>query len=293
MVSLPGSLVDVEGTGVFVHRRGTGPAVVLVHGFLMSHWYFRGIVPALAAQYDVIALDLPGFGESDRPPPERFPYGFDAFARTVLGLLDRLGVRRAALLGHSMGGAVALAVAARAPERVSALVLEDASAYPPPVPLLAHVALLPVLGEFLFQHGYTRGQLALGLKRFAYGVDHPMVAEMVDYWWERLCRPGGKAAAYAMMRVLTRSEPLVTEVGRLTVPVPALVVWGETDCLQPLLNGRRLARELEAPLRVVPCTGHTPHEERPAAFLQIISPFLSQVLAEQRGGRPESCRSAS
>src|SRR5262245_17471733 len=258
---------------------------------MMSHWYFRGILPALAAQYDVIAVDLPGFGESDRPPPARYPYGFDAFARTVLGLLDRLGVERAALLGHSMGGGVALAMTAQAPARVSALGLEGAAAYPPSVPLVAQLGLVPMLGGLLFQRAGTRGQFAFALRRFAYGAGHPISDEAVDYWWDRFCRPGGKAAAHIMFHALTRFEPLVDRVRGIAVP--ALVVWGETDALQPLANGRRLARELGAPLRMVPCTGHTPHEERSEAFLQIVAPFLEQALAVQRGDRGEPCRSAS
>jgi len=290
---LPGSLVDVQGVSVFVHRRGAGPSLVLLHGWIMSHFYFRDIIPALAERYDVIALDLPGFGESDRPAPSRYPYGFDAFARTVLDALDRLAVARAGLLGHSMGGGVALAMAALAPERVSALVLECAASYPAPLPLVAQLALIPGLGDLLFKRIYTRAQFAYSLRHLAYGQQHPLTSEAIDYFWDRLNRPGGREAVLASLQALARFDPLVERLGPRRPP--ALVVWGERDALQPLSNGRRLARELPAPLRLVPCTGHTPHEERPEVFLQMVAPFLAHTLGTGAVAAPpaQSCRSAS
>src|SRR5262249_20580806 len=173
-------------------------------------------------------------------------------------------------------GGVALALTAQALVRVRALVLEGAAAYPPSVPLVAQLGLMPLIGGVLFHRACTRGQFAFALRRFAYGAGHPVSDEAVDYWWERFCCPGGKAAAHIMFHLMTRLQPLVDRVRGIAVP--ALVVWGETDALQPLANGRRLARELGAPLRMVPCTGHTPHEERSEAFLQIVAPFLGQAL---------------
>jgi pimeloyl-ACP methyl ester carboxylesterase len=291
-MSLPGRLVDVGGTSVFVHRRGQGPALVLVHGFLMSHWYWRDVVDRLAQAYDVIAIDLPGFGESDRPSPSRYPYSLEAMGRTVLGLLDELGVERFALLGHSMGGGVALDVASQAAERVLALVLASAAAYAPlRPPPLSGILLAPGLGETLFRRGLTRRRFGRDLRRLAYLLPESVKEEAVDYWWDRLCRPGGPEAAYAMLGHLMRLSPFSERLQLSPLRIPTLLVWGEQDALVPLELGRRLSRELGAPLRVVPMTGHTPHEERPAAFLQIVLPFLESALAaRERTGEP--CRSA-
>jgi pimeloyl-ACP methyl ester carboxylesterase len=291
-VSLPGRLVDVGGTAVFVHRRGPqgAPTVVLLHGFLMSHFYYRHILPALAEHYDVIAIDLPGFGESDKPHPTRYPYSLAALGRTVIGLLDRLGVARAAVIGHSMGGGVAIDVAAQAPDRIWALVPSCAAAYEPPLPPEAALILAPKVGRTLFLRGYSRRRFANDLRTMAYRSPDMVPDEMVDFWWERLNRPGGREAAYAMLRELARLAPIAD---RLHLPLrpPTLLVWGEEDRLVPLDRARRLSRDLRVPLRIVPCTGHTPHEERPHTFVRLVLPFLEQ--AAQVSGGAETCRSAS
>ncbi|HEY3354521.1 MAG TPA: alpha/beta fold hydrolase, partial [Polyangia bacterium] len=104
-MSLPGDFVDVGGLRVFVHREGSGPPLLLIHGFLLDHWGWRGVMPAIAERFTVLAPDLPGFGESDRP--RDFPYDFRAYADVVDGLCEALALKRVALVGHSMGGGVA------------------------------------------------------------------------------------------------------------------------------------------------------------------------------------------
>ena len=115
----------VDGLRVRYVEQGSGPAVVLLHGFASSIYTWKDVLPALARTGRVVALDFPGFGGSDRPPD----LSFDMFPGVVLGLLDQLGIREAALVGNSMGGAVAVVIAARQPQRVSRLVLIDAAGY--------------------------------------------------------------------------------------------------------------------------------------------------------------------
>ena len=98
----------VDGHRLRYVRAGSGPAVVLVHGFASSLYTWKDVIPALAAGHDVVALDLPGFGQSDQPAD----LSFEDFPRAVLGLMDRLGIGKAALVGNSMGGATAAIVAA-------------------------------------------------------------------------------------------------------------------------------------------------------------------------------------
>jgi pimeloyl-ACP methyl ester carboxylesterase len=263
---------------------------VLLHGFMVSHFYYRHILPTLAERFDVIAIDLPGFGESDKPHPAQYGYSLARLGRTVIELLDRMGIPRAAVIGHSMGGGVAIDVAAQAPERIWALVPSCAAAYEPPMPPEAALILAPRVGPTLFKRGYTRNRFAHDIRTKAYRSPDMVPDEMVDFWWERFCRPGGRDAAYEMLRELARLAPIAQ---RLHLPLrpPTLLVWGEEDRLVPLDRGRRLARDLGVPLRIVPCTGHTPHEERPETFLRLVLPFLEQAAADTGGA--ESCRSAS
>src|SRR5687767_8139688 len=133
-MSLPGRLLSVDGIRVFVHHQGHAaarvgprrPPLLLVHGFMVSHFEWRHIIPALvAAGHEVIAIDLPGFGESDRPPVAEYGYDAPAWLRTITGVLDALDVERATFVGHSMGGAMSLYTAANRPERVDRMVLID------------------------------------------------------------------------------------------------------------------------------------------------------------------------
>ena len=106
-------------------RAGRGSAVVLVHGFGSSLYTWKDVIPGLASDHDVVALDLPGFGLSDQPPD----LTVESLPRAVLGLMDGLGIERAALVGNSLGGGVCAMAAGAHPDRVSALVLVDAAGY--------------------------------------------------------------------------------------------------------------------------------------------------------------------
>src|SRR6478735_9038682 len=161
LVSLPGRFLDTAAGRVYVHRAGkaNGPKLVLLHGYMMSHWYFHGLYPALGQTHDVLAVDLPGYGESDRPSTRSFAYDYPAFAGVVVEVLDQLGLDRVRLLGHSMGGGVALTIAARWPERVERLVLECPAIYPLPMPVESKLILNKLVGRFLFHNGISRWEI--------------------------------------------------------------------------------------------------------------------------------------
>src|SRR5215207_3686439 len=112
---------------------GNGPALVLIHGFLTSHMTFDEVIDALAARFHVIAPDLPGFGESEKPNPARYAYGIETFAEAIADLIAAFDIGRASILGHSMGGAVALTLAGAHAELVHRLVLVDTLCYPFPL----------------------------------------------------------------------------------------------------------------------------------------------------------------
>ncbi len=123
--------VDVDGVDVFFREAGSpeAPAVVLLHGFPSSSRMYEGLIPLLATQYHVIAPDYPGFGHSEAPSPERYPYTFDQLARTIGRLLDQLGVERCAFYLQDYGGPVGFRVMMAKPERVGALIVQNANAY--------------------------------------------------------------------------------------------------------------------------------------------------------------------
>jgi pimeloyl-ACP methyl ester carboxylesterase len=280
-VSLPGRFVSTSVGRVFVHRAGAprpgATPLVLVHGFMLSHHSFQPVVRALAAEREVIAVDLPGFGESDRPPPSSYGYDAAAFADTVTEVLERLDVGRVALLGHSMGGGVALRLAARWPERVERLVLVAAAAYPLPMSVEARILLSPTVGGFLWKNVVSRADLRRSMRRDDVRDPELVTDEYVDYWYARFCRAGAREASYAALQHISRLSNHSEEPG--AVRAPTLIVWGEEDRRVPLAHGKRLQRAIAgARLEVLPACGHTPQLEQSDELVRLVREFLDEPL---------------
>lgn len=273
-MSLPGKLLDLPAGRVFVHQGGdpAKPPLVLIHGFLVSHWYFKPVLDELSARFSVVGIDLPGHGESDRPPPDRYAYDLAAHAATVDQAMAALGIERATVYGHSMGGGTAITLAARFPTRVERLLVEDPLLYTPPLGWDGKLALVPGLGPFLFKRIYGRRDLANHLKK-AFRDETRLAEEVIDYYWERFNRAGARDAHYQFLQNLQLLADNNGDPGRIACPT--LVVWGEEDRIIPLAHGRRLAKLIPGTrLVVIPACGHSPHEERPDELLREVLPFL-------------------
>lgn len=271
------TFADVEGARVRYIDAGRkdGPAVVLLHGFGAALETWSGLLPELAKTHRVIALDLKGFGWTDRPEGDYSPA---AHAKLVLALMDARGVERASLVGHSWGSSVALAMALSAPARVERLVLYDAYVYEEQVPAFFAWSRASGLGEALFRLHYKervdeRVSLAFYDKKL-------VTQELVDDVVRGLDRPGTVAAALACARgqryaELQKRWPEVSH--------PTLLVWGREDAVTPLRFGRRLSRELpRAKLEVVPKCGHFPMLEAAAESNRLTIDFLSENRSASR-----------
>jgi pimeloyl-ACP methyl ester carboxylesterase len=288
-MSLPGRFLSIGGQRVFYHRHrdhhvsgGKSKPVVLLHGFAVSHWCFRHIIPGLAEGSDVIAIDLPGSGESDRPSPAEYRYDAPAYMETVLGVLDALGLERASLLGHSMGGGVALYTAARRPERVDRVIAIDPLCYPYRLPLEGRALLVPVIGPAIFQAFFSRPVVRNYMRRQVYRDPTLATEEWVDYLWERLNRPGGIAAVHASLQFC--HDPGVIARTVRAIRSPTLILWGDEDKVFPASFGSRLQTDIAgSELHVLRECGHAPPEEKPAEVVKLVSAFLA---AAERTRRP-------
>lgn len=254
-------------------EHGARPPLLLLHGLLVTHHAFRGILDALAADRRVIALDLPGCGESDRPHPEDADdYSLSWLAARVDEALGALGVERCDVLAHSFGGAVAVQLASTVPERARRLVLVDPVVFTLELPLEGRVALVPRLGPLLFKQLYRRAELRRYLIK-VFSTPELLEERAVDVYWDRLGRDGGREAAYAMLLQMTRLDPLRERLQRLQAPT--LVVWGDRDALMPVETGEQLVALLpDARLQVVEGCGHAVAEERPDALLELARAHL-------------------
>ncbi len=271
----------LDGRRVLYVRRGQGPALVLIHGFASSIYTWSETLPELARTHDVVALDLPGFGRSDMPADLAWP----DLPRAVVGLLDRLGLPRATLIGHSLGGAVATSVAAQAPERVTALVLIDSAGFnldPRARPKLVGLAASPVLGAVAQALPLRRALTSVGLRQVFHDRAR-LTPERIEEYVQPLRRadwlPAMRSLLDSRQHELARFPELLASVRART-----LVVWGREDAWAPLAQARRFEEALpRARLVVLDACGHVPQEERPADVLRALRAFLEEPSDGARG----------
>lgn len=256
-----------------VIEAGAGSPLLLIHGFLVSHLEFDEIIGPLSEHHRVIAIDLPGFGESEKPPPTRYPYGIESFAHAVADVIAAMDLGRVSLLGHSMGGAVALTLAAEHPELVDKLVLVDALVYPFPLDFKAKLPLLPVIGPFLFKQLYGRAMFRGYFRDNVIAKGRPLPLERIDAYYDRFNTPAARESAYAVMRAILDTRPVIARIPRITKPT--LVVWGREDALFRPALGQRLARAIPGARLELMDTGHAPNEEQPEQLAALVSEFLA------------------
>lgn len=262
-------------------RAGAGPAVVLVHGFGSSLYTWKDVIPALAVAHDVVALDLPGFGQSDQPAD----LSFEDFPRAVLGLMDRLGIERAALVGNSMGGATVAVVAAEHPHRVSALVLVDAAGFnlgPSERPRMVSVAMSRA-GALLARLPGKRLVVEASLRQVFHDAAH-VTPERVSEYLAAARRPG-TFPAIRSLGTSTGDRQAVVAQALPRVQAPTLVVWGDDDRWIPIAHADRFVAAIPGARKVViPACGHVPQEEKPGEVSRLLLDFLAtaSVTAEGR-----------
>jgi len=270
--ALPGeprtaTFADVEGARVHFVDVGQGPAVVMIHGFAASLETWKNIIPELAKTHRVLALDLKGFGWTDRPEGDYSP---EAQARLVLALLTQRGIDRASVVAHSWGASVALEMALMAPERVKKLALYDAWVFEEQLPTTFHWARAGGVGETLFALFYTEraeDKMALAFYDKSYVTE-----ELVDSVESALGRPGSTAAALAAVRG-QRYAQIQSRYRFITQPT--LLLWGREDTVTPLKYGERLSAELpHARLVVYPRCGHFPMIEAAGPSTEELAKFL-------------------
>lgn len=243
------------------------PTVVMIHGFASSIENWAPVIPVLSKSYRILAMDLKGFGWTDRPEGDYSP---EAQAKIVLKLMDARGVKQAALVAHSWGSSVAMMALLMAPERFTRVALYDAWLYEDQLPAFFHWARVGGVGEALFGAFYDqrpdeRMSLAFYDKRF---VSERLVEEVE----KALDRPGTRAAALAAARGQRYAE---VEGRYKAMEKPTLLLWGREDAVSPLRYGERLSRELpNARMVVYPRCGHFPMIEAREASNRDLVAFL-------------------
>ena len=275
------TFLEVDGARVRYVDRGTGPAVVLIHGFASALETWNGVIPLLEKDHRVIALDLKGFGWTDRPEGDYSP---QTQAKLLWHLLEARGVEKAAIVGHSWGSSVALAAVLLHPERVSRIALYDAWVYEEQLPTMFAWAREDTIGELLFSMFYKERPDEKLANAF---YDKNLVTEAFAEEVERaMARPGTVAAALAAVRG-QKYEQVQTRYRTLRQPV--LLLWGREDPVTTLAMGERLSQDLPGSrLIVYPRCGHLPMLEAAAASNRDLVAFLAEDLAAKPDPPPKA-----
>ena len=273
----PGRTVEVDGVTLHYIEKalpigGHVPAIVMVHGFGGHTYSYRYQLEDLGQDYRCIAIDLKGFGYSERP--ETGDYSLSEQARLVLGAMDRLGIERATLIGHSMGGEVVMRMAEMAPERVDKLIL--AATVPG-----KKVRLAPRIGAMRpLMVPLARFTAWSSWRRLFYDPSK-LDIEAIRAAYTRPARIHGSLNTVWQMWDDVRHNDEPIDHSRITMPV--LILWAERERILPLPGSslRWLQKRLPNATTVhIPRTGHMLLEEQPAAATDAIRGFLEGERAD-------------
>jgi pimeloyl-ACP methyl ester carboxylesterase len=269
-LNAPSDYLTVAGIRVHVRDGGPrdAPAIILLHGFGASLHTWEPWAQRLSTGYRVIRFDLPGFGLTGPDPTGDYS---DRRSLAVLaGLMDRLGVARATLIGNSLGGKLAWNFAAENPSRVDRLVLISPDGFASPGFEYGRKPTVPFMLRLL-PYVLPRPLLRMALAP-AYGDPNRLTDDTVTRYRDMMLAPGVRGAIVARMGQVMLADPIPT---LRSIQAPTLLVWGDKDGMIPITNATDYLRAMpHARLVVLPGLGHVPFEEAPDVSLEPVIEFL-------------------
>ena len=278
--------VSVWGLNIRYVQAGDGPVVLLLHGLAASllTWYCNIDVLA-SAGYRVIAPDLPGFGESDKP--SHLDYSPDSAADFVYDFTQELELKRLSLVGSSAGGVIAGLFALEYPDMVEKMVLVGSGGFGREVSWFLRVISIPVVGDLVYQPWLNN---RMGATKQLFYRPPAILDELLPEMNRLKLLPGARSAMLRSVRSsvnLMGLRPQVYILERLkSSPVPLMTIWGADDIIIPVSHAEAVRQELpESVVRIIPKCGHWPQMEQPSQFNPMLTSFLDggPVPAAQQG----------
>ncbi|WP_447980020.1 alpha/beta fold hydrolase [Candidatus Nitrospira bockiana] len=256
---------------------GEGPPVVLLHGIPTWGYLWAGLLRVLSRECRVLIPDLLGFGYSDKS--DRFERGLDRQAEAICAWMDRLGVPRATVVGHDIGGGVALRLAVFSAERVERLALLNTVCYDS----------WPIEAMLQFGHPEAKRRVSAATARFLLkqalkrGMATSQPAEVFDGLLAPYATEVGKLSLVRNAVALDTNLTMTLTPYLAGVRIPTLVLWGEEDVFQPVTYGERLAKDLGAARLVrVPGARHFVMLDQPEVVSERLLAFLADRSAAAR-----------
>lgn len=267
----PSQFVMVDGLRLHLRDEGSGPVILLLHGFGSSLHTWDGWAADLKRDHRVIRFDFPGHGLTG--PDAKARYSWQRMAEVVELVARQLKLERFTIAGNSMGGAVAWHYALSHPERVERLILVDVAGYPRERPrgsLALQLYAAPGIGHLMTRLS-TDGAMASGV-RSVYGDPAKATPDLIRRYGDLWRRPGNRLVA----RHIITTPPDTSAAARLSeIKAPTLVLWGQRDTwIDPALGPRFAADIPGARLVTFAALGHVPMEEAPEETVQAVRAFL-------------------
>ncbi|MBX4146985.1 alpha/beta fold hydrolase [Paenibacillus lautus] len=279
-------MAQIEGLDIFYREAGApgSPVVLLLHGFPTSSQMYRQLIPALADQYHVIAPDYPGFGYSSAPDHDQFQYSFDHFSQLIEKLLDQLNIQSFYVYLMDYGAPVGFRIAARHPERVRGLIIQNGNAYEEgleefwdPIKAYWEDPANPDKREAL------RWLTSIEATKWQYthGVRDTSLISPDTYTLDQalLDRPGNQEIQLDLFLDYGSNPPLYPawqQYFRDAQP-PTLIVWGQGDHIFPKNGAHPYLRDLpDAELHILKDAGHFALESHGPEIMDYIRAFLER-----------------
>jgi pimeloyl-ACP methyl ester carboxylesterase len=274
--------IDLHGNRVAYRDEGTGEVLLLIHGMGGNSNNWREVIPTLSKKYRVIAPDLLGHGQSDKP---RGDYSLGAFAVFLRDFLDALGIPRVTVIGHSLGGGIAMQFAHQHHDYCERLILMSSGGLGGEVNRTLRLCSLPGSG-FLLQLASSKPVLNA---RKALSTLKSSTEDMSHHWEAHtaLSNPENRQAFLQTLRgVVDRRGQAVCALNRLhfNASKPVMIISGDQDSVIPLAHAHAAHEAMpHSRLHILPGVAHHPHTERPEMVASLIDDFIDGHAAHTRG----------
>ncbi|MDP3017717.1 MAG: alpha/beta hydrolase, partial [Deltaproteobacteria bacterium] len=275
--SLTPLTIQIKGHTIFYTMKGEGEPLLLIHGFGAGMWVWEKQIGVLSRSYRVYALDIIGHGFSDRP---KIPYTSETYLHFLRDFMDGVGIEKATLIGNSMGGGIAWAMAILFSERVNRLILIDS--VPPDVlnqvnndsfKMLVAIKNIPLLPYLVFA-SRNRDSIKQILREC---VDDTQLItpDIVDRQYQISRIKGMTWVLYSILKNADKAKRLKDSLSLLRHPT--LLIWGEKDLIFPPSVGEGLHRIIKnSKIQIIKGSGHIPMWETPEQVNQVILDFLKE-----------------
>ncbi len=274
-----GSFARINGINSHVWEIGSGIPLVFIHGFMGATYDWRFNIPELGKHFAVKAFDLPGFGYSDKPLD--FSYSCEGYAEFVKAYLDERSIKKAVLVGNSMGGQIALGTYLKYSDRVSALILIDSGGYPRSVRLLLFRLLkIQMIGTVIMSL-ITRSAVRYVLKNDILRDGSIVTDDAVNYYYNVYKTANARKIPPVVVRNMIKDEQHIHSKFN-EVKCPTLVIWGAQDKVIPPYYAELFKEEISnARLMIVEDAGHMPQIDKAKVVNDAVIDFISKVGLEQ------------